>query len=166
MIILTFFLAIVILFMAVGMVYGAPWVPSSSTIDRKMLVMAKVQAGDIVYDLGSGDGRVIILAARKFNAKSVGIEINPFWVVWARFSAVISRVSGKVSVVWGNFFDQDLGRADVLTLYLLQDTNARLKPKLERELRPGTRIISHVYTFEDWEPVEVDEDSDLYLYIR
>lgn len=163
---ITIFLLVVILFMAIGMLFGAPWVPSSKGIGRKMLEMGDVKPGEIVYDLGSGDGRLVVLAAREFKAKATGIEINPFWVFWTRLAVVIFRLGHTVRIIWGNFYDQDLGEADIVLLYLLQGTNASIRPKLERELRPGTRIISHVYTFDGWKPEKSDEESDIYLYRR
>jgi ubiquinone/menaquinone biosynthesis C-methylase UbiE len=130
-----------------------------------MLSMADVKPGDVVYDLGSGDGRIVTTTAREFFASSVGIDINPFWVFWTRVKVALFGLSGKVKVIWGNFFNQDLSRANVVTLYLEQGTNNRLKPKLEKELKPGTRVVSHVFTFDGWNPIKVDLESSIYLYI-
>ena len=146
------------------MVFGAPWAPTSKSIVRKMLSMADVKPGEVVYDLGSGDGRIIVMAAREFHATSVGIEVNQFWILWTRAKVALFHLSGKVNVVWGNFFNQDLSKANIVTLYLLQYTNQKLKPKLEKELKPGTRIISHAYTFDGWNPQKVDEESKIYMY--
>jgi hypothetical protein len=104
------------------------------------------------------------MAARDYLARSVGIEINPFWIFWTRMKIALFKLSGKVNVVWGNFFDQDLSKADIVTLYLLQDTNEKLKPKLEKELKPGTLIVSHVFTFTGWNPQKADEKSQIYMY--
>jgi len=164
MIALTICLVVVILFMAIGMLFGAPWVPSSKRIGRRMLEIGDVKPGEVVYDLGSGDGKLIVLAAREFKARATGIEINPFWVIWTRLTVSLLRLGDGVRVIWGNFHDRDLSGADVVVLYLLQGTNARIRPKLERELRPGTRVISHVYTFDGWNPEKFDEELDIYMY--
>jgi hypothetical protein len=131
---------------------------------RKMLSMAEVKPGEVVYDLGSGDGRIIIAAAREFRARSVGIDANPLWVLWTMLRTIILGLRGQVSVVWGNLFRMDLGEADVVTLYLLQGTNDRLRKKLEEELRPGARVVSHVFTFQGWRPLDADDESHIYLY--
>jgi hypothetical protein len=104
------------------------------------------------------------MAAREFHATSVGIDVNPFWVLWTRVKVALFRLSGGGRVVWGNFFNQDLGEANVVTLYLVQDTNDRLKPKLEKELKPGARVVSHVFPFKGWDPVAVDSESNIFLY--
>ena len=144
--------------------FGAPWAPTEIDKVRKMLSLAKVKPGDIVYDLGSGDGRIIMTAAREFHASSIGIEVNPLWVLWTRLKIEIVRLTDHVEVVWGNFFQKDLSKADVVTLYLLQGMNNRLKQKLERELKPGTRIVSYVFTFPDWELLDYDCKSEIYVY--
>ncbi|MFX0200726.1 MAG: SAM-dependent methyltransferase [Candidatus Hodarchaeota archaeon] len=126
--------------------------------------MAEVKPGEVVYDLGSGDGRIIVIAAREFHSKSVRIEINPFWAFWTKVKVALFRLHGKVNVVWGNFFNQDLSQANIVTLYLLQDTNDKLKSKLKKELKPGTRVIFHVFTFDGWNPRKIDEDSKIYMY--
>jgi predicted RNA methylase len=157
-------LVAVVVFFGITIVYGAPWFPTSTSTVRKMLTMADVHPGDVLYDLGCGDGRIIIMAAREFHAMSIGIDINPFWVFWIRVKIALFQLRGNVQVVRGNFFDQDLSNANIVTLYLLQETNEKLQPKLEKELQPGTRIISHVFTFTEWEPYKVDEDAHIYLY--
>lgn len=151
-------------FLVVPLFIGAPWVPTRRDNVRKILSMADVQASDRVYDLGSGDGRIILTAAKEFHAKSVGIEANPLWVVWTRWRIRHLNLRGKADVIWGNFFHQDLSEADVVTLYLLQGTNDRLKHKLETELPPGARVISHYFTFQGWKPVNADYESQIYLY--
>jgi predicted RNA methylase len=106
-------------FLVIGMVYGAPWAPTSKGIVRKMLSMGDVKPDDLLYDLGSGDGRIITMAAREFHAKSVGIEINPFWVFWTKLKVALFRLGGKANVIWSDFFNQDLSKANIVTLYLL-----------------------------------------------
>jgi predicted RNA methylase len=129
-----------------------------------MLSMAEVKPGEVVYDLGSGDGRILMSAVKEARARAVGIEVNPLWVLWTRLKIRILKVKDNARVVWGNFFREDLSKADIVTLYLLQSTNDKLKPKLERELRPGARVVSHAFTFNGWNPVKVDEESKIFVY--
>jgi len=163
-IIWAFLIAYIITWIISGLI-GAPWVPTDIETINKMLVMADVKPGEVLYDLGSGDGRVIMEAARKFQARSVGVELNPIMVLWASLKIASSGLIGKAKVVWSNFFSADLRKADVITLYLLQTTNERLEPKLKKELKPGSRVVSHVFTFKDWIPVKADTQSQIYLYI-
>lgn len=144
--------------------FGAPWAPTSRGIVRKMLVLADINPGELLYDLGSGDGRIILQASREFHARSVGIEINPLWVFWARLQVLLFGLRGKTRVVWGNLFNTDLSGADVVTLYLHQGTTDRLKAKLEQELKPGARVISHSFTFKGWEPAKTDSEAHIYAY--
>jgi predicted RNA methylase len=118
-----------------------------------MLDGAAVKAADIVYDLGSGDGRIVISAAKKYGARGVGIEIDPMLVRQATEHAAAAGVSDRVRFVNQNLFTADIGEATVVTLYLLQSVNERLRPKLVRELRPGTRVVSHVFNMgPEWPP--------------
>ena len=126
--------------------------------------MADVRPDEVVYDLGSGDARVIITAARQFGAKAVGIEIDPFRYFWTQIMISAFRMKGQVKVIWGDFFSQDLSQADVVTVYLLQVTNLRLMNKLMRELRPGTRVVSHTFTFPGWQIIDMDEKAQIYVY--
>jgi SAM-dependent methyltransferase len=143
---------------------GAPWVPTSRETVREMLTMAHVRPGDVVYDLGCGDGRVLIAAARAFGARAVGIEIDPLRYVWTQVAITALGLRGQVVVKYGSFFAQDLRSASVVTCYLLQRTNDRLMQKLERELVPGTRVVSNTFIFADWSPVRYDAKTNLYLY--
>lgn len=163
-----FILAIIILVFFCWILWsqaiGAEWIPTSMNTVRKMLSMANVSPDDIVYDLGSGDGRTIITASKEFGAKSVGIEADPIRLLWSRLRIRRLGLTNHTSVIWGNFFKKDLSEANVVTLYLFQSTNDKLVRKFERELRPGTRVISHVFTFKSWTPIEVDDKHNLYLY--
>ena len=145
--------------------YGAPWVPTPYKTINKMLKLAKVKPGDIVYDLGSGDGRVIIEAARSFGAKAVGIEIDPLRFIWTKARIFLLGLSNNVNVLLGNFFNIDISDADVVTIYLLQGTNVKLIDKFIRELRPGTRIVSNTFTLPGLKMVNYDEISKIYVYI-
>jgi cyclopropane fatty-acyl-phospholipid synthase-like methyltransferase len=132
-----------------------------------MLRLANVQAGDVLFDLGSGDGRIVILAAEVYGARGVGIELEPFLVDESRRAATEHGVSDKASFVQGDLFTVDLSRATVVTLYLSPSINRRLEAKLRRELRPGTRVVSHQFGIGDWIPertVRADDGTDLYLW--
>jgi hypothetical protein len=142
---------------------GAPWVPSSNEIVRKMLLLAKVEPGEEVYDLGSGDGRIVIISAREFGAKSTGVEIDVFRALYSKLLIRLLGLGGKARVIWSSFYKVDLSRADVVTVYLLPETNDKLMPKLERELRPTTRVVSHAFRF-DWRLLNSDEAARIYVY--
>ena len=129
------------------------YVPTPQAVVEGMLEIAEVRASDVVYDLGSGDGRIVITAARKYGARGVGVEIDERLVQRARENAAAAGVSDRVRFVNENLFAFDISEATVVTLYLLQSINERLRPKLVRELKPGTRIVSHVFNMgPEWPP--------------
>ena len=129
------------------------YVPTPQGVVDAMLQLADVKASDVVYDLGSGDGRIVITAAKKFGARGVGFEIDPQLVKTATDNAAAARVSDRVRFVNENLFTADIHEANVVTLYLLQSINERLRPKLVRELKPGTRVVSHVFNMgPEWPP--------------
>jgi len=157
-------ITVIILSIAWSGVAGAPWLPSARHRVRRMLELAEVQPEDVVYDLGSGDGRVLLVAARDFGARAVGIEIDPFRCAWTQMHLKARGLSDRAQVTWGNFFHQDLSGADVVTVYLRQDTNNRLMDKLWRELQPGARVVSNTFIFPGWEVETIDREEHLYLY--
>jgi cyclopropane fatty-acyl-phospholipid synthase-like methyltransferase len=128
-----------------------------------MLTIADVGPGDTVYDLGCGDGRVIITAARRYGARAVGIEIDPLRYLWCQALITVLGLRGRIKIVFGDFFTQDLGQADVVTCYLLQSTNKRLEKKFKQELRPGTRVVSHYFLFPGLRKVRYDDHVKLYF---
>jgi SAM-dependent methyltransferase len=142
---------------------GAPWAPTSMNIVHTMLKLAEVGPEDVVYDLGCGDGRTIITAVRRYGARAVGFEIDPLRYLWCRMLVRILGLRERVKVLYGNFFNQDLSAADVVTCYLLQGTNNKLEDKFEKELRPGTRVVSNTFTFSRMHKVRQDGDARLYL---
>lgn len=145
-------------------VIGAVYVPTPHNIVAKMLEMAEVKEDDILYDLGSGDGRIIIKAADKYKAKAIGIEADPLRVLWSRTNIRFKELQDRVSVVWGNFFKTNLSEATVVSIYQGQGINNKLIEKFEKELEPGTRIVSYSFTFDGWEPTKEESDSKIYLY--
>jgi ribosomal protein L11 methylase PrmA len=113
-----------------------------------------VDETDVVYDLGSGDGRIVIAAARDFGARAVGVEIDPKYIEQSRLNAQGSGVEDRITFIQGDLFFTDLSEATVVTLYLSQEINLRLLPKFQRELKPGTRIVSHEFIIGNWEPIQ------------
>jgi SAM-dependent methyltransferase len=128
------------------------FVPTPNEVVDKMLAMAGVTAGDVVYDLGCGDGRIVITAAQRFGARAVGVDIDPQRIAEATANARSARVADKVRFIEGDLFETDIREATVVTLYLLTRLNAKLRPKLQAELRPGTRVVSHAFDMGDWVP--------------
>ncbi|NHK32036.1 MAG: hypothetical protein FK730_11835 [Asgard group archaeon] len=142
---------------------GAPWLPTRLKKARKMLTLANVQPNEIVYDLGCGDGRILVMAARKFGAKAVGIEIDLLRYLWCQFLITILCLRRKVKVIYGDLFEVDISKADVVFCYLLQSTNDKLEEKLIRELHPSTRIVSNNFIFHSLPNIAMDE-SAIYVY--
>jgi SAM-dependent methyltransferase len=127
------------------------WLPTPEPMVERMLTMAKTTSADVVYDLGSGDGRLPIAAAQKFGARVVGIEYDRDLAALARRNAERAGVAGKVTIVEGDLFKEDFTRATVLTLYLVPDLNQQLRPQI-LALKPGTRVVSHAWDMGEWEP--------------
>jgi SAM-dependent methyltransferase len=128
------------------------YAPTAHTVADAMLTLAGVTAADVVYDLGSGDGRIVIIAAQKYGARGVGIEIDPKLVNVARQVAREGAVAERVTFIEGDLFTVDISPATVVTLFLSPVINRELEPKLRRELRPGTRIVSHQFGIGKWTP--------------
>jgi len=131
-----------------------PYVPTPDEVVAGMLQAAGVKKGDVVYDLGCGDGRIVIAAAQKFGTRGVGIDINPVRIQEARENAKKAGVSGLVKFIEQDLFEANIGDATVVTLYLLPAVNLKLRPKLLRDLKPGTRVVSHSFDMGDWKPVK------------
>jgi precorrin-6B methylase 2 len=139
----------------------APYVPSPMLIVDRMLEVARIKPGEKLYDLGSGDGRVVIAAAQKYEAKAVGIELSQRLVRSSQEEIKRLGLTEKASIVHGDVFDTDLSDADVVILYLMRDSNNTLKPKLEKALKPGARVVSHDYEIEGWKP-NLEEKVDAF----
>jgi 2-polyprenyl-3-methyl-5-hydroxy-6-metoxy-1,4-benzoquinol methylase len=142
-----------------------PYVPTPQPVVDAMLQMAQVKSNDILYDLGSGDGRIPITAAQKFKTRSVGIDINPQRIQEANANAQKAGVTDRVEFRQQDLFETDLRNATVVTLYLLPDINLKLRPKLLKELKPGTRIVSHAFDMGDWKPQRVQQVDGKTIYL-
>lgn len=129
-----------------------PYVPTPMDVVEAMLDIAKVGKNDVVYDLGCGDGRIVITAAKKFGATGIGVDLNPERIKEANANAKEKGVEQKVKFHEGNLFDFDFSKASVLTLYLLPNVNLQLKPKILAEMKPGSRVVSHAFDMGDWKP--------------
>lgn len=142
------------------------WVPTPKSLVEKMLKMAAVKPADIVFDLGSGDGITVITAAKQFGVHATGIEYNPDMVELARRNAQHEGVSDKAQFIRGDIFATDFSKATVLTMYLLPYLNLKLRPTI-LNMKPGTRVVSHAFTMDDWVPDQTDstEGRTAYLWI-
>jgi tRNA G37 N-methylase Trm5 len=142
-----------------------PYVPTRQTVVDAMLNLAKVSEGDIHYDLGCGDGRIVISAAKK-GAIATGIDLDPQRIKEANENAKKAGVSEQVTFIEGDLFDLDFSKATVLTLYLLPSVNLKLRPTILNKLKPGTRIVSHAFDMGDWKPEKeiVVDGSTIYFW--
>lgn len=149
----------------------APFVASPQNIVTSMLQLAELKKGETLFDLGCGDGRIIMEAAQKFGARAVGVELDE-----GRYRECLAKIKeihleNMVEVIHGNLLDVDLKKADVVTLYLLTSANDRVRPNLERDLKKGSRVVSHDFTITGWTPKKIREIKEdwsshtLYLYL-
>jgi cyclopropane fatty-acyl-phospholipid synthase-like methyltransferase len=145
---------------------GVRFLPTPQNVVDAMLTLAHVTPADVVFDLGSGDGRIPITAAAKFGARGVGVEIDAGLVRLARENAARAGVSDRVTFIEGDLFQTDISSATVVAIFLLPSMNMRLVPKFERDLRPGARIVSHHFAMGDrWEPDAEQDVSGLMIYL-
>jgi SAM-dependent methyltransferase len=138
----------------------APYVPTPQDVVERMLALAQVSSSDVVYDLGCGDGRIVVTAARKYGAKGVGVDFNPDRIRESEANAKAAGVEHLVSFRLQDAMTVDVSPATVVTLYLLSSSNAKLRPILTRQLRPGARIVSHAFGMGDWTPEATDTFLD------
>jgi len=148
-----------------------PFVPTPPEVVDRMLELAEVKRGDVVYDLGSGDGRIVIRAAKKYGTRGVGVEIDPDLVQRARNNAKDEGVSHLVEFREEDALKVNVSPATVVTLYMLPEFNAKLRPILRQQLKPGSRVVSHDFPIEGWTPIKVERmrgdlihDHTLYLW--
>lgn len=157
---------------ALAMVYSvflnAPWVPLRRKSIDKMLETAGLKAGERVIDLGSGDGRIVIRAAGRYGAKAVGVELNPFLVLFSGLDIAARGLSHKARIIRQNIFDANISDADLITLYLFPEANRDLENKVMQELKPGARAVSYAFIFPNWQPDKVVRSGagNIYLYSK
>jgi SAM-dependent methyltransferase len=142
-----------------ALVKGAPFVPTPMAAVEKMLLLAKIKEGEIVYDIGCGDGRMVYLAAKKYKAKAFGLELSPLIYAIARIRHFLWR--SKAKILFSNFKNRNLRDADVIVCYLLPETLEYLQSKLEKELKKGARVISYAFKVGDWKPSHKEERDPL-----
>jgi precorrin-6B methylase 2 len=143
---------------------GAGFEPTSKNRVDKMLAMLEIGSGDVLYDLGSGDGRIVMEAVKKYDVNAVGIEADPLRVLWSRLFIFFYGIHSKTKIKWGNFFNEDISDATAVTLFLSAKANQKLIEKFEKELKQGTLVVSYVWTFDGWIPTKVNEKDRIYLY--
>jgi SAM-dependent methyltransferase len=148
-----------------------PYVPTPNNVVEEMLKVANVSKNDVVYDLGCGDGRIVITAAQKYGARGIGVDISSDRIKESNENAQKAGVTDRVKFLQQDLFETDLKEATVVTLYLLPDVNRRLRPKLFRELKPGTRVVSHAFDMGEWNPEKVikipgsDRERTIYYWV-
>jgi predicted RNA methylase len=140
---------------------GAPWVPLEPVVIQNIINMAKIKENDVFYDLGSGDGRVVIAAALA-GAKAYGVEIDPFRVLYSRFCISLFGLSKKAKIIHKNIFDVDFSKANIIHTYLLQETNDKLFSKFEKELHEDTTIISCAFNYSKLKPISINPNGPIY----
>jgi protein-L-isoaspartate O-methyltransferase len=152
----------------------APYYPTPETIVQKMLQLGGLKAGEKMFDLGSGDGRIVIMAAEKFHANAVGIELDRELYKESADKIQSLRLQKTARIINGDILQQDYSSADLITVYLLPMSNDKVRPILDKQLKKGTRIVAHDFEFKDWKPEKVESIEDdgegrshtLYLYRR
>ncbi len=155
--------AVYILYLCIAFVTGAPFVPSTDPVAKRMVELARITPGQTAYDLGSGDGRLIRLAAKE-GARAIGLEINPFLVVYSNLKGLRFRDNSATKSLWRNFWNFRLTEADVVFVYLLPWRMDRLATKLKRELKPGSIIVTNSFIFPRWRILRQDAKLHVYVY--
>jgi predicted RNA methylase len=136
--------------------YIAPYVPTPPQVIQRMLRLAELRAGEVFFDLGSGDGRTVIMAAKEFGARTVGVELREDLAKKALSTIYEQSLQDRITIVNGDMFNVDLTSADVIFLYLTTSANEKVRPKLDFELKRGVRIVSHDYEIVGWKPIKVE----------
>jgi len=152
------------LWIIIPILYGVPWRPTAEGRIRKALHLAELKPGENIYDLGAGDGRVLILAAREFGVRGEGIEVGPIQVMIAGLRILLNGVSSQVHVRRDNFHQVDLREADVVFAYLTSDQAPRLQKQLEAQLKDGARVVTISFDFPNWQPEAFDRNDLIFLY--
>lgn len=147
-----------------GMYLDVPFVPTEENVVDTMLELANIGPEDVLYDLGSGDGRILVSAAKEWGTRGVGIDIDPMRIAEAIEYSESSQVDDMIKFIEEDFFTADFGEATAVTLYLLQSINEQLRPRLLSELRPGTRIVSHAFDMGEWKADEIRKIGNVNIY--
>jgi predicted RNA methylase len=168
MVLVLILILIVILLFLLSMLWppDSPWSPWWRTTPERARIecnLAKVKKGDIIYDLGSGEGTALIIAAKEYGARGIGIEIDPFRAFFSKINVRLSGVSDMVEIRRDNFWNQDISEASVIFMYLIPKTLVKLRPRFLKELKPGTRLVTFVYKM-DLPLISKDEKTELYCY--
>jgi hypothetical protein len=155
---------VILLWILIPALYGLPVVSTKAERIRKALRLANLQSNEILYDLGAGDGRVLLIAAREFGAKAVGIEVGPIQcaLIWLR--VVASGFGNQIQVKWANFYEADLRDADAIFVYATSKEVVKLAPHLRKQLKKGTRVVSISADFPEWEPSGFDNHDLIFVY--
>lgn len=156
---------LLIFFLILSFFTGAPYIVMGNKEAERMIELAKIEKGEKIYDLGSGDGRLVIAAAKK-GAQAIGFEINPFLVLISRLRILFSGVQKNAQIKWRNFWGQDVSDANVVLLYLITQHMERMEKKLQKELKPSSRVISYIFKFPHWQPSFQDEENKLCVYFK
>jgi cyclopropane fatty-acyl-phospholipid synthase-like methyltransferase len=158
------FLLMAAMYILVPPFFGPPTIPTRPERIRKALELAKLKPDEVLYDLGAGDGRVLVIAAKEFGARAVGIEIGPVQcaISWGR--ALWNGIKSKVRIEAKSFYRANLSKADVVFAYLTSDEAEHLQEKLKRELKEGARVVTVAFNFPNWEPVHFDRENLIFLY--
>ena len=157
-------LLLYLFWLLIPILHGLPWRPTRLERARKALRLAGVKPGEVVYDLGAGDGRVLLIAASEFGAQAIGVEIGPMQCLVAWLQATFRGLNGRVRIRLGNFYQANYSDADVVFVYMTSRDVAHLRPHLEKQLRHGTRVVSISADFHGWQPAACDTDELIFLY--
>lgn len=155
----------IFIILSISQIFGALYFPSEQAVVKKMVDMARLKKGEVAYDLGSGDARILMEAARRHKSvKLVGIEINPFVFALSRIMLKLRGLDDKIEIMRENLFNADIRDANVIFIFLLKGSTHRLEKKLKKELRKGTRVVSHIWKLKDTKLAKADERLKVYLY--
>jgi len=155
---------LVLLWILIPALYGLPPVPTNKDRIRHALQLAKLKPGETLYDLGAGDGRVLLIARRDFGAQAVGIEIGPIQCILIWFRVLSSGLGNRIKIRWGNFYQADLKDADVVFVYATSQEVMKLAPHLAAQMKQGSRLVSISADFSEWEPALVDDHDLIFIY--
>jgi SAM-dependent methyltransferase len=159
---LLFLLAL--LWILIPVLYGLPSKPTKPDRIRKALQLVELKQGELLYDLGAGDGRVLLIAAKEFGANAIGIEVAPVQIMLTRLRIILSGLGDRVHIKPGNFYKTELKDANVVFIYATLQELMKLAPQLEKKMRPGSRLVSISADFPEWEPTKFDEPDLIFIY--